>query len=149
MTDLTPAQMNLLELIADPVVVSFGDPQDPDFNRLRELGLADVVIAQRARWSPTAAGRELLEKRRPVGICSTCRTIQRRMDDHTVVCELGHPDVMSLTLCAACSELDCRGIKAVCGQGIDIDPPPAPFCEHWRFSSTRDARLAAIAIWGP
>jgi hypothetical protein len=56
--------MSLLELISDPIVAFFGDIQDPDLAQLKALGLVKMVVAQKASWKATEAGREALKARK-------------------------------------------------------------------------------------
>jgi hypothetical protein len=50
-----------------------GSVDDPDLNRLKAAGLADIAGAESVGWYATEAGRQLLEAAAPVGVCEYCR----------------------------------------------------------------------------
>jgi hypothetical protein len=147
MGNITPTQLRLLEQIADPRCATFISPEDSEMAGLKEQGLVESVIAQQMTWNITDAGLKTLERYRAIGICAECRTLQRRFDGTSVVCEMGHIDKPSRTPCSVCDELDTRGLKPVCSQGVEIDPPPATKCKHWRFRGHEAARRSSVAIW--
>ncbi len=146
MIRLSETDLALLEMAADPKCRITTDPDDPDMTRLKEAGLVEPVIAQDLSWKIAEAGQKELKRREPVGICTICRTPQRRMEGGMMVmCEKKHVGQRGKTPCSICSHLDTSGPELCCKLGHDIDPPPEPRCRDWHYAGHDIGRRV---VWG-